>query len=419
MSISTLVPTKERKTSKPFYTIILYILISFGFVALAYFGLVFVKNISKSKIPAALELKVENGEAEVFLDGVSIGKSPIENYQLEAGSHEVMLQSGDGMSYKTNIDFVPGAAAVVIKELGSSSLFSSGASVWFAKKSADSSLSVISEPSGADVYIDGTLVGSTPYNSAKLSAGGYEIKVAMAGYEDRVLRAEVLETHTTNFNVILFPNAVPSEVGTIEGYDNIYDVTSNDPRVLSDISSWIKAINYWTTTRGVNIKDLGLTKEPLFTYFIDAEGIVYGTDGTTLSADQVAGLSSDQKGAYLHSKNVSETEASQLTEKAKSSVEKLGTGPVLTEAENKEIPGTENAGTVGTPQTGIGGQATILDTGLGWLRVRNAPGLSGEEIAKVNVGEAFEVLDIQGDWVKIRVDANVAGWVSATYVSID
>lgn len=70
---------------------------------------------------------------------------------------------------------------------------------------------------------------------------------------------------------------------------------------------------------------------------------------------------------------------------------------------------------------------SILKTPTGLLRVRTEPGLKGEEIAQVTVGEEYEYLDtdVATGWVKIQYRKKAAGlpngiegWVSGEYVKI-
>jgi hypothetical protein len=59
---------------------------------------------------------------------------------------------------------------------------------------------------------------------------------------------------------------------------------------------------------------------------------------------------------------------------------------------------------------------TIKETETGWLRVRDSSSSAGSEITKINPGESFELIEESGDWVKIKLNDNKSGWVSATYV---
>ena len=57
----------------------------------------------------------------------------------------------------------------------------------------------------------------------------------------------------------------------------------------------------------------------------------------------------------------------------------------------------------------------ILATPNGWLRVRQGPGTNYPEIAKVNSGEKFAVLEEKDGWFKIRLEEGQEGWVSSQY----
>ncbi|MCL4384052.1 SH3 domain-containing protein [Patescibacteria group bacterium] len=60
---------------------------------------------------------------------------------------------------------------------------------------------------------------------------------------------------------------------------------------------------------------------------------------------------------------------------------------------------------------------TIKTTETGWLRVRDAAAASGKEIARVNPGEKYVLLEENNGWSKIKVNATISGWVSSAYVT--
>lgn len=61
----------------------------------------------------------------------------------------------------------------------------------------------------------------------------------------------------------------------------------------------------------------------------------------------------------------------------------------------------------------------IKETGTGWLRARSEPSLSGVEVAKVDVGKQYELLDKnEADWYEIKIDEETNGWISAEYALI-
>ncbi|MBP8591514.1 PEGA domain-containing protein [Candidatus Shapirobacteria bacterium] len=59
----------------------------------------------------------------------------------------------------------------------------------------------------------------------------------------------------------------------------------------------------------------------------------------------------------------------------------------------------------------------ILPTPNGWLKVRQGPGTSFPEIARVNSGEEFPVLEEKTGWFKIKTKEGQEGWISGQYAS--
>lgn len=65
----------------------------------------------------------------------------------------------------------------------------------------------------------------------------------------------------------------------------------------------------------------------------------------------------------------------------------------------------------------IGGTVMIEDTPTGWLRVRKTP--SGIEIAKVDPGESFALVDENTSWYQIELNDGSLGWISKEYASLE
>jgi len=61
---------------------------------------------------------------------------------------------------------------------------------------------------------------------------------------------------------------------------------------------------------------------------------------------------------------------------------------------------------------------TILSTPTGWLRVRNGPGTGFAEVARVNPGEEYSLLEKDGDWLKIALEEEKEGWILGQYGKI-
>jgi hypothetical protein len=62
-------------------------------------------------------------------------------------------------------------------------------------------------------------------------------------------------------------------------------------------------------------------------------------------------------------------------------------------------------------------QITILQTPTGFLRVREEASIASLEIARVNPGEQYELLEEIAGWNKIKLKDGKMGWVSSQYSS--
>jgi hypothetical protein len=58
---------------------------------------------------------------------------------------------------------------------------------------------------------------------------------------------------------------------------------------------------------------------------------------------------------------------------------------------------------------------TILDTPLGFLRVRAEPSIDASEEAQVKPGTTFPVIESAPNWYKISYEKNKEGWISSQY----
>ena len=378
-----------QNNSKASYKL-LYLIIFLGLLAVIYFGIGFAKNYLELGGTSDLSADVFFGEGGVYLDEELLGPFPYQTDTIKSGEHKVTFK-GNGVEYDVTLNFVPNSEVVIKRDLGISQVFSAGQNFWLEKNNSDVVLSIISEPNNADVYIDGTKVGTTPYSSSDLTPGDYDLRVSADGFESQSARIDINSGHKLNASFSLFPVPVPDNIALLEGSEKLFDVYSDNSVVTSDPDDWVEAVLYWNTTRGVSLENVGVNKEPVFDYFLDYNGNLYTASGSRVAVEGGGFVSDAERGAYLR---------------------RVQDGPGLSDAAKETFLALgETAG--GSKPT-----ATILETGLGWLRVRDEPGLSGTELTKVDVGETFEVLEEQGEWVKIKVSEEVEGWVSATYVDI-
>ncbi len=79
-----------------------------------------------------------------------------------------------------------------------------------------------------------------------------------------------------------------------------------------------------------------------------------------------------------------------------------------------EISSGEQLATSTPPAGATAVQVKILQTPTGWLNVRSGSGTTFPQVARVNPGESYPLLETKGDWYHIRI-GDKDGWVLAQY----
>jgi len=391
LSVDMTVPSFKPTRNGNFSKVLIYIFAVIGLALVIYFGIDTAQKLMNMSGTAELFVDVFHGEAEVFLNDERLGVTPYdsesdETFEIKPGENKITVKGND-KEYEVTLSFLASTQVVVNRDLGVSEIFSSGQNFWIEESSSEVVLNVITESPGAIVYIDNTEVGTTPYSTKSLTEGEYDLRVEMPGFESQTARISIKKGYKLNGAMQLFPMPVPQKVSLLRDSEHLYDVSSDNSLVTSNTAEWVEAIIYWNSTRGINLAGSGVNKERVFDYYLDYEGKVYDKDGTLVDLTNPGDFATDSgKGAYLGRLQ----DGAGLSEAAKTSLESLGTLS--------------------------GKKVTIKETGLGWLRVRDNPGLNGAEVAKVNVGEEFTVLEETSGWVKIKISEVLAGWVSSIYV---
>lgn len=390
MSIST-IATKQK--TMPDYLLYIFGIIGIGLIV--FFGGSIIKNLDKFKQKAGLNIAVLGESADVHINDKFMGKTPYSDEKVKPGTNKITIKRGD-RQYQTSIDFLPNEGGVIHyvgldQDLGTSDTFSSGSEFWFEKDTSGNVLRVISDPSGAKVFIDNSEVGVTPFVSSNISDADYEIKISAEGYETQTSRITVKKGYTLNATFKMFPIPVPQKIVSSEGSKNLYEITPQANIESVTPQEWVKAVIYWNTSRGLNIEGTGENKDQYFDVFLSYKGDIFNKNGDpVVTKDELAAIRADSKIGYLGRS----TDTAGLTEEAKETLKTL-------------------LGTVS-----LGKQAKILSTPTGWLRVRSEPSLDGAEITKIDAGGTYPVLEEQSSWTKIRVSDTSEGWVSSDYVEL-
>ena len=131
-------------------------------------------------------------EAAVFLDGKEVGKTPYEDKNLEVRGYDVKLEKEEA-SWQGKVKLTPGTVTIINRDLARDIASSSGEILTLERGRG---MTVVSNPSEAEVEIDGKVYGKTPI-SINLTSGEHTIVISHGNYLKRSIRANLPD----NFNL--------------------------------------------------------------------------------------------------------------------------------------------------------------------------------------------------------------------------
>lgn len=185
---------------------------------LIFFILVFVIN----RRPEKGALQVTSSPAsEVYLNDKHIGKTPIclcqGDNMVDVGEYTIKLvpTSGNFEPFQNKISVTKKILTVVDRSFALTAL--AQASIITLKEIEDkkqAQISVVSFPTGADVYLDSNLVGKSPITLKNVTESDHEIKVTKAGYKEKSIRIRALLGY--RLDSIVYLGVDPSVVGEEE-----------------------------------------------------------------------------------------------------------------------------------------------------------------------------------------------------------
>jgi hypothetical protein len=116
---------------------------------------------------AILKVQSQVPNAEVFLDGSSLGRAPVDRNDLDPGKHYVVVHKDGFTDFKREIILLENQPVTLVADL-----------------SATGALRILSSPEGADVKIDGELIGKTPVQRDAVPSGDHIVEFKLAGFFD-------------------------------------------------------------------------------------------------------------------------------------------------------------------------------------------------------------------------------------------
>jgi len=114
-----------------------------------------------------LEVRSEPSGAKVYIDGKEAGETPTVLSNIRVGGHVVRIGKEGHEPYEEQVKVGEGERKKIS----------------FSLKKIVGALLVNTDPPGATIFIDGKLIGITPYEGKDLSTGTHKIKVVKEDYE--------------------------------------------------------------------------------------------------------------------------------------------------------------------------------------------------------------------------------------------
>lgn len=220
----------------------------------------------------------------------------------------------------------------------------------------------------AKVYLNDKEAGMTPYKNNSLKSG--EIKVKLVN----TLGEKVEKKVKLERNLATVVNYNFSDEGVEDGYVLSMEKSGEETSILVSSQPEKASISVGGEIKGISpmkIRELGEGEKSVLISFPGYKTMAIPVKVT--------------KGYQLIIE-------AQLTSESKSTAEALSPTPSVSK---KRI--------------------RIMETGTGWLRVRESNNSAAVEIAKVNSGEIYEYFEEDGEWYQIEREGK-KGWVSAKYV---
>jgi hypothetical protein len=140
-------------------------------------------------VPPSLEVSSEPSDASVSVDGQYLGKTPFTTDKFEAGTYTITVSKFGYSPYTTNASFENGKTTLITATL----------------PAQPGSLTVITDPAGATIGIDGKNAGISPVTITDLAPGNHTVAITKDGYNPSEQQVTVASSLTRQVTVSLSP----------------------------------------------------------------------------------------------------------------------------------------------------------------------------------------------------------------------
>jgi len=151
--------------------------------------------LERAESPSGTLLVTADGPADVYVDGVRKDAAPAVIAGLPPGEHVVEVRRDGVPPWRQAVTIIPGQQAKVVAKLAPAPVVAPAAPPPVApplppepaaavEPPRTAKLRLVSTPRGADVAIDGVLVGKTPIERGDVAAGDHLVSFYLEGYTD-------------------------------------------------------------------------------------------------------------------------------------------------------------------------------------------------------------------------------------------
>lgn len=179
-------------------TIFLLLLLISILVLIMRFGEPQFKDLLGVNEKSGLNVKSLPDSAQVFLDDKEAGKTPFEGKDLIPKEYLLKIQK-DNLRWEGKVDLNPQVITIVNRELALGIASAAGEILTLEKGQG---VTIISNPTSAEVEIDGKSMGKTPV-TLNIDPGEHTFNVSHASYLKRSIRAQTVQNYNLTINVDL------------------------------------------------------------------------------------------------------------------------------------------------------------------------------------------------------------------------
>lgn len=135
-----------------------------------------VGNPPATPVYGTLNITSSPSGAEAYVDGQFVGFTPV-RFGTTAGSHSIELRASGYQTFSSSVSVAGGGTTPVNANL--SAIVQTG------------TVNFVSQPQGAQVFVDGQYTGITPTGPISLNAGAHQVRIVLAGYNEANLNVNV------------------------------------------------------------------------------------------------------------------------------------------------------------------------------------------------------------------------------------